>query len=59
MAAATRAFSASRQHPQLERCSLFKGNEWNTLYTEAETLVKANCTVFEDSIRHELLKRTL
>ncbi|KAK7947869.1 uncharacterized protein PG986_008755 [Apiospora aurea] len=52
-------FSANRQHPQLERCSLFNGDEWVTLYAEAEKRLGISSTAIDGSIRHQLVKRTL
>ncbi|KAK8094921.1 hypothetical protein PG997_001606 [Apiospora hydei] len=52
-------FSASRRHPKLERCSLFNGDEWDTLYAEAEKRLRISSTAFDGSIRHQLVKRTL
>ncbi|KAI5926247.1 hypothetical protein F4810DRAFT_725958 [Camillea tinctor] len=48
-----------RQHPKLERSNLFNSEEWDRLYTEAEERIKTNSTIFEDSIRHQLVKHVL
>ena len=48
-----------RQHPKLERSTLFNDEEWDKLYDEAESRIKTNSTLFDDSIRHQLVKRTL
>ncbi|KAK8087376.1 hypothetical protein PG994_002350 [Apiospora phragmitis] len=52
-------FCAARQDPTLERSALFNDKEWDALYAEAEARTKIDSTVFEDSIRHQLVKRTL
>jgi pyranose oxidase len=48
-----------RQHPKLERSSIFSEREWELLYTEAEERIKTNSTLFNDSIRQQLVQRTL
>lgn len=46
-------------HPTIERPKLFTPEEWETLYHEAEGLIKTTDTVFDDSIRHQLVKHVL
>ena len=48
-----------RQHPTLERSTIYTDEEWDKLYTEAESRIGTNSTAFDDSIRHQLVKRTL
>ncbi|KXJ85464.1 hypothetical protein Micbo1qcDRAFT_154203 [Microdochium bolleyi] len=48
-----------RQHPSLERSDLFDDQEWDTLYTEAEGRIKTNSTLFDESIRQQLVLKTL
>lgn len=48
-----------RQHPDLERSKIFSPDEWENLYAEAEKLFRTNRTMFDDSIRHELVKHVL
>ncbi|KAI0378908.1 pyranose oxidase [Hypomontagnella monticulosa] len=47
-----------RQHP-LERSKLFEEGEWERLYKEAEGLFETNGAVFDDSVRHRLVKRSV
>lgn len=48
-----------RQHPKLERSDLFSDSEWNALYGEAEKRLKTNSTLYDDSIRQQLVLDTL
>lgn len=47
-----------RQHP-LERSNLFTDAEWKELYDKAETLFNTDDTVFDDSVRHRLVKKVV
>ena len=47
-----------RQHP-LERSTLFSEKEWNELYADAEALFNTNHTIFDNSVRHRLVKKVL
>ncbi|KAI1097946.1 hypothetical protein F4804DRAFT_338689 [Jackrogersella minutella] len=47
-----------RQHP-LERSTLFTDDEWDELYKKAEALFDTNPTVFDDSVRHRLVKQVV
>ncbi|KAH6988139.1 hypothetical protein BKA56DRAFT_578416 [Ilyonectria sp. MPI-CAGE-AT-0026] len=48
-----------RQHPGIERSTLFSDEEWDDLYTRAEEILGTNSTSFDDSIRQQLVKSTL
>lgn len=48
-----------RPHCKLEQSDLFTDTEWGTLYTEAEERLKVHSDLFENSIRHQLVRRTL
>lgn len=48
-----------RQHKDLERSDLFNDQEWDKLYAEAEERIKTNSTLFDDSIRQQLVLETL
>lgn len=48
-----------RQNAQLERSTLFTEEEWQSLYSDAEKLFRTNNTSFDESIRQQLVKRTL
>ncbi|XP_029197623.2 pyranose 2-oxidase-like isoform X2 [Acropora millepora] len=38
-----------REHPTIERSTLFTDQEWDDMYTEAETLLKTNQNMFDDT----------
>ena len=38
-----------REHPTIERSTLFTDQEWDEMYTEAETLLKTNQNMFDDT----------
>lgn len=48
-----------RQHPGIERSTLFNDQEWNELYDKSEKLLNTNSTSFDDSIRQQLVKHVL
>ena len=48
-----------REHPDIERSDLLPSNEWDSLYEQAEEILNTNQTMFEDSIRNEVVKKTL
>ncbi|RGP59363.1 pyranose 2-oxidase [Fusarium longipes] len=48
-----------RQHPTIERSTLFNNQEWENMYGRMETLFNTNKDSFEDSIRQQLVKDTL
>ncbi|KAH7123367.1 hypothetical protein B0J13DRAFT_589222 [Dactylonectria estremocensis] len=48
-----------REHENIERSNLFNDEEWDNLYTRAEKLMNRNDTAFDDSIRQQLVKKTL
>lgn len=48
-----------RQHPTLERSTLFTNQEWDALYNEAEGRIKTTETLVNDSIRHQLVLQEL
>ncbi|KAK7424643.1 hypothetical protein QQZ08_008526 [Neonectria magnoliae] len=48
-----------RQHPKIERSTLFNDAEWDELYTKSEELLNTNSTSFDDSIRQQLVKHVL
>jgi pyranose oxidase len=48
-----------RQHPKLERSNLFNDAEWESLYKEAEERITTNSTLYNDSIRQQLVQKTL
>jgi len=47
-----------RQH-KLERSDLFNEQEWNALYSSAESLFQTNSVSFDDSIKQQLVKHVL
>ncbi|XDG05114.1 hypothetical protein ABKA04_004729 [Annulohypoxylon sp. FPYF3050] len=47
-----------RQH-LLERSTLFTDDEWQKLYSDAETLFDTNENVFNDSVRQRLVKKAV
>ncbi|KAI1774533.1 hypothetical protein F4818DRAFT_442033 [Hypoxylon cercidicola] len=47
-----------RQHP-LERSDLFDDKEWEELYKATEALFDTDQTVFDDSVRHRLVKKVV
>lgn len=44
---------------RVERSNLFTGDEWESLYQEAEKLFGTNPTRFDNSVRHRLVKKIL
>lgn len=48
-----------RQHPKIERSTLFSDKEWEVLYSRAEKLFWTNSTSFDKSIRQQLVKHVL
>ena len=48
-----------REHPTIERSNLLTDAEWDKLYTEAETILKTNQQLFENSIRNTVVKENL
>ncbi|KAK7398015.1 hypothetical protein QQX98_012623 [Neonectria punicea] len=48
-----------RQHPKIERSTLFDDAEWDELYTKSEKMLNTNSTSFDDSIRQQLVKHVL
>ena len=47
------------EHPVLERSDLFSNEQWERLYDEARALIGTTNEAFEDSIRQQLVKKTL
>ena len=47
------------EFPEIERSDLFSDAEWRALYDEARKLFHTNSTAFDDSIRQQLVKKTL
>ncbi|RAQ53482.1 pyranose 2-oxidase [Aspergillus flavus] len=48
-----------RQKEKVERSDIFSGDEWDSLYKEAEKLIGTSKTVLNDSIRQELVMEIL
>ena len=48
-----------RLHPTLERWQFISNAEWERLYTEAEGYFSTNTSVFEQSLRGAVIRRTL
>ena len=48
-----------REHPEVERSTLFTNETWERLYEESEKLLKKNSMLFEHSIRNQLVKEVL
>ena len=48
-----------RHHPTLERSDVYSDDEWDRLYTAAESLVNTHKHEFDDSIRHTVVLETL
>lgn len=48
-----------REHPKIERSNLLTDEQWEKLYTEAETILKTNQKMFEKSIRNTVVKEKL
>lgn len=48
-----------RQHPKIERSTIFNDEEWESLYTRAEKLFNTDSTLFDKSIRQQLVKHVL
>ena len=48
-----------RQHPEVERSSIIKEEEWQDLYEESEKLLKKSDDLFEKSIRNTIVKEVL
>ena len=48
-----------RQHPTIERADVLPSDEWDGLYTEAETLLDRHTDVYDGSSRHAVIKRVL
>lgn len=48
-----------REHPTIERSDLLTDKEWDSLYSEAEAILKTNRTMFDHSIRNTVVKETL
>ncbi|KAK6537274.1 hypothetical protein TWF694_011466 [Orbilia ellipsospora] len=46
-------------HPKLERPKFFSERQWNTLIREAQQLINTNFTEFDNSVRHNLVKKAL
>lgn len=42
-----------------ERPDTFTSDEWNVLYARGKKLLNTNLTAFSDSIRHDVVKKTL
>ena len=42
-----------------ERPDTFTGDEWKALYARGKKLLNTNLTAFSDSIRHDVVKKTL
>lgn len=53
------AFTGGDDEGHRERSDLFSDEEWDSLYTEAETLFETNDKTFDDSVRHRLVKKIL
>ncbi|KOC10130.1 putative pyranose 2-oxidase [Aspergillus flavus AF70] len=48
-----------RQKEKVERSDIFSGDEWDSLYKEAEKLIGTSKTVLDDSIRQKLVMEIL
>ncbi len=48
-----------RHHPTVERAQLYTDDEWDGLYAEAEQLLNTHTDVFEQSIRHQIVRDAL
>ncbi len=48
-----------RYHSDLEQSSLLSVNEWDVLYKKSEQLLRLSTDVFNDSIRHYVVKTTI
>ena len=48
-----------RHDPDIERSNLLSMAEWDALYARSEELLHQNTTVFDDSIRHMVVKNTI
>ncbi|KAF3903262.1 hypothetical protein ABW20_dc0107192 [Dactylellina cionopaga] len=46
-------------HPKLEQPKLFTQAQWSRLITEAQSLINTTFTEFDDSVRHNLVKKLL
>ena len=51
--------SIPRENPYIERSSLLSDAEWDALYTKAEGYFCLHRNVFDDSIRHHVVKNTV
>ncbi|KAI1341795.1 pyranose 2-oxidase [Xylariaceae sp. FL0016] len=47
------------QHPEIERPDIFSDEEWRMLYDDARSLFRTDDTLFDHSIRQDLIKKTL
>ena len=47
-----------RENPEVERSTLLSDEEWNALYNKAEELLCRHDDVFDDSIRHTVVRET-
>lgn len=45
-----------RQHPDTERANVLSANEWEALYEQSEDILGLKSDVFDDSIRHLVMK---
>ncbi|HWG97811.1 MAG TPA: pyranose oxidase [Pilimelia sp.] len=48
-----------RHHPEIERSPLLTDAQWGALYEEAERLLNTHVGVFEESIRHQVVREAL
>ena len=48
-----------REHPEVERSTLIKEEEWKELYRESEELLKTSQELFKDSIRNTVVREKL